>query len=133
MTSSSAQREASERLYRTLEELVSKVKRARRWFQVPSVNKAFIRAVLKVRPVVIRSRTLLNCILRNIEMLKELSSNFVRLLKLGLSEARKLSEIAVKWGYREAIEWRNDISFILYWGSVISSWPKGVRCMLNSA
>ncbi|MEM0505893.1 MAG: hypothetical protein QXW58_01355 [Thermosphaera sp.] len=109
------------------------MKRARRWFQVPNVNKAFIRAVLKVRPVVIRSRTLLNCILRNIELLKELSSNFVRLLKLGMSEALKASEIAVKWGYREAIEWRNDISFILYWGSVVSSWPKGVRCMLNSA
>ncbi|MEM2291870.1 MAG: hypothetical protein QXX41_01180 [Nitrososphaerota archaeon] len=133
MMSSSSQRESTERLFRTLEELVSKVKRARRWFQVPNVNKAFIRAVLKVRPVVIRSRTLLNCILRNIELLKELSSNFVRLLKLGMSEALKASEIAVKWGYREAIEWRNDISFILYWGSVVSSWPKGVRCMLNSA
>ena len=100
-------------LLNTLWEAVERVRRVRRWFLVDELTRGFIKALKALNPASIRSITLVKAVVKTVKMLKELASETLRLIKLGVEEAWRLSETAEKWGNRNAREWRNDKNFII--------------------
>ncbi|MCS7367719.1 MAG: hypothetical protein NDF52_07565 [archaeon YNP-WB-062] len=99
-----------------LKDVVLRVKRARKWFLVDPLTKAFIKACMIMRISRIRSMTLMKAIIRTIKMLREIVSGEYRLIQIGIQEAWRLSELASSWGHKTAKEWRNNRSYIILQG-----------------
>jgi hypothetical protein len=99
-----------------LKDVVLRVKRARKWFLVDPLTKAFIKACMIMRISRIRSMTLMKAIIRTIKMLREIVSGEYRLIQIGIREAWRLSELASSWGHKTAKEWRNNRSYIILQG-----------------
>ena len=97
-----------------LVEAVRRVKRARRWYLVDSLSKAFIRACLMMKPTRIRSVQLIKVLVKTIKMLRDLVSEAYIPIRAGIRQAWSLSALASSWGHPGAESWRNDRAFILY-------------------
>jgi len=93
--------------------------------RVPVLTRAFLRAVVKA-PVRFFSRNLLVMIARALRAVNEALSTRARLVRMGLPAAWSASMTAYRWGNREALNWRRDEGFALYWGATILGWPKHI-------
>ena len=89
------------------------VRRARRWFLVDPLTKAFIKACMIMKMSRIRSMTLMKAIIKTIRLLSQIISKEYELLQIGIQEAWKLSELASSWGHKTAREWRRNKSYII--------------------
>jgi len=96
-----------------LKDAVLRVKRARKWFLVDPLTKAFVKACMIMRISRIRSMTLMKAIIRTIRVLRQIVSKEYRLIQIGVQEAWRLSELASSWGHKTAREWRNNRSYII--------------------
>jgi hypothetical protein len=96
-----------------LRNAVLRVKRARKWFLVDPLTKAFIRACMIMRISRVRSMVLMKAIIRTIMVLRHIVSREYRLIQIGVREAWRLSELASSWGHKTAREWRNNKSYII--------------------
>jgi len=96
-----------------LKDAVLRVKRARKWFLVDPLTKAFVKACMIMRISRIRSMTLMKAIIRTIRVLRQIVSREYRLIQIGVQEAWRLSELASIWGHKTAREWRNNRSYII--------------------
>jgi len=92
---------------------VLRVRRARRWFLVDPLTKAFIKACMIMKMSRIRSMTLMKAIIKTIRILRQTISKEYELLQIGIQEAWKLSELASSWGHKTAREWRRNKSYII--------------------
>jgi hypothetical protein len=93
--------------------------------RVPLHTRAFLRAVIKA-PVSFFSRKLLAMIARALRAVNEALNMRVKLIGIGLPAAWSASITAYRWGNREALNWRRDEGFALYWGATILGWPKHI-------
>ena len=96
-----------------LKNIVLRVKRARRWFLVDPLTKAFVKACMIMRISRIKSMTLMKAIIKTIRMLRQIVSKEYELLQIGIQEAWRLSELASSWGHKTAREWRRNKSYII--------------------
>lgn len=96
-----------------LRDTVSRVVKARKWFLVNRLSKAFIKGVFLIKITRFKSILLMKAIIKTIRELKQLLSKESRLVEIGLSEAWKLSELASSWGHKNAKEWRNNKNYII--------------------
>ena len=96
-----------------LKDAVLRVKRARKWFLVDPLTKAFVKACMITRISRIKSMTLMKAIIRTIRVLRQIVSREYRLIQIGVQEAWRLSELASSWGHKTAREWRNNKSYII--------------------
>jgi len=96
-----------------LKDAVLRVKRARKWFLVDPLTKAFVKACMIMRISRIKSMTLMKAIIRTIRVLRQIVSKEYRLIQIGVQEAWRLSELASSWGHKTAREWRNNRSYII--------------------
>jgi len=96
-----------------LKDAVLRVKRARKWFLVDPLTKAFVKACMIMRISRIRSMTLMKAIIRTIRVLRQIVSKEYRLIQIGVQEAWRLSELASSWGHKTAREWRNNRNYII--------------------
>ncbi|MCF3653259.1 MAG: hypothetical protein L2C94_003740 [Aigarchaeota archaeon] len=96
-----------------LRDAVLRVKRARRWFLVDPLTRAFVRACMIMRVSRVRSMVLMKAIIRAIRALREAVSEESRLIRIGVREAWRLSELASSWGHKTAKEWKNNKSYII--------------------
>ena len=93
---------------------VRRVKRARRWYLVDSLSKAFIKACLMMKLTRIRSVQLIKVLVKTIKMLRDLISEAYIPIRAGIRQAWSLSALASSWGHLSAESWRNNRAFILY-------------------
>jgi len=96
-----------------LRDAVLRVRRARRWFLVDPLTRAFVRACMIMRVSRVRSMVLMKAIIRAIRALREAVSEESRLIRIGVREAWRLSELASSWGHKTAREWKNNKSYII--------------------
>ncbi len=96
-----------------LREAVSNVKKARRWFQVNPLSKAFIKGLFLMKMSRVKSILLMKAIIKTIRELKHILSRESRLIEIGIREAWRLSELASSWGHKYAREWRNNRNYII--------------------
>lgn len=86
------------------------------WFRVlSSLERGLVNFVIKVvnKP---RSQVLVEILSRIVVKVKRaLMSPVTRFMEIvGRPLAKKISQIALKWGHKEALEWTEDINFIRY-------------------
>ena len=93
---------------------VRRVKRARKWYFVDSLSKAFIKACLMMKLTRIRSMQLIKVLVKTIKMLRDLVSEAYIPIRAGIRQAWSLSALASNWGHPSAKTWRNNRAFILY-------------------
>jgi len=96
-----------------LRDAMLSVKRARKWFLVDPLTRAFVRACLMMRLARVRSILLMKAIIKAIRELKQMASQEYRLVEAGIHEAWRLSELASSWGHKTAREWRNNKAYII--------------------
>ena len=96
-----------------LRDAVLRVKRARKWFLVDPLTRAFVRACLMMRLTRVRSILLMKAIIKAIRELKRIASQEYRLVEAGVHEAWRLSELASSWGHKTAREWRNNKAYVI--------------------
>jgi len=106
-----------------LEKLRRRPDAARR---VPRLTRAFLKAVVRA-PVKFVNRALLSTIIKSLKIVNEALSPRVRLIKMGLTTAWGASMTAYRWGNKEALGWRRDDGFAIYWGAMIQNWPKSMQ------
>ncbi|MEM2661440.1 MAG: hypothetical protein QXS74_08990, partial [Nitrososphaeria archaeon] len=104
-----------------LRTLIIRVKRARKWHLVNKLTRAFAEACLLIKLKTVRSITLMKAIIKTIKELKEIISEEAKLVKIGLNEAWKISELASKWGHKSSKNWRNNKYFIV-WQALTLKW-----------
>ncbi len=97
-----------------LVDAVRRVKRARRWYLVDPLTKAFIKAYLMTKLPKIRSMELIRAIVKAVKKLRDIASEVYIPIKDGIREVWKLSILAQSWGHPNAESWRRDRVFILY-------------------
>jgi len=90
-----------------------RVRRARRWFLVDPLTRAFVKACMIMRISRVRSMVLMKAIIRAIKVLREVISEESRLIRIGVGMAWRLSELASSWGHKTASEWKNNKSYII--------------------
>ena len=121
-------------LWENLVKVVKRVKRARRWYLVDSLSKAFIRACLMMKLTRIRSVQLIKVLVKTIKMLRDLVSEAYIPIRAGIRQAWSLSALASSWGHPGAESWRNDRAFILYQAMTLKWLSKLFgRAILNEA
>jgi len=96
-----------------LRDAVLRVKRARKWFLVNPLTRAFVKACMIMRLTRVRSIILMKAIIKAIRELEQIISQEHRLIEVGVREAWKLSELASSWGHKTAREWRNNKAYII--------------------
>ena len=96
-----------------LRDAMLRVKRARKWFLVDPLTRAFVRACLMMRLARVRSILLMKAIIKAIRELKQIASQEYRLVEVGICEAWRLSELASSWGHKRAREWRSNKAYII--------------------
>ena len=96
-----------------LRDAVLRVKRARKWFLVNPLTRAFVKACMIMRLTRVRSIILMKAIIKAIRELKQIISQEHRLIEVGVHKAWKLSELASSWGHKTAREWRNNKAYIM--------------------
>ncbi|MEM2485570.1 MAG: hypothetical protein QXU87_09920 [Candidatus Caldarchaeum sp.] len=101
-------------LYDRVKSLVDRVRKARRWYRVNPLTKAFVRAYLITGPKEVRSMVLIKAVVKAVRELNILVSKTYSLMRAGVVEAWKLSHIAKQWGHPNAESWRNSKPFIIY-------------------
>lgn len=101
-------------ILRDLRSITIKVKRVRKWYLVDKLTRAFIDTCFIMKLKTVKSFTLMRAIIKAIKELKEIISEETRLLKIGIEEAWKMSELASEWGHPSSRTWRNNKYFIIY-------------------
>ena len=96
-----------------LRDAMLRVKRARKWFLVNPLSRAFVKVCLMMRLARVRSILLMKAIIKAIKELKQIVSQEYRLVEVGIREAWRLSELASSWGHKTAREWRNNKAYII--------------------
>jgi hypothetical protein len=89
------------------------VRKARKWFLVDPLTRAFVKACMIMRLTRVRSILLMKAIIKAIKELKRIASQEYRLVEIGLPEAWRLSDLASSWGHKKAREWRNNKAYII--------------------
>ena len=101
------------KLLNELKNAMLRVRRARKWFLVDPLTRAFVRACLMMRLTRVRSILLMKAIIKAIRELKRIASQEYRLVEAGVHEAWRLSELASSWGHKTAREWRSNKAYII--------------------
>ena len=83
------------RLFIYLRDVVTEVKRARKWYIVNKLIRAFVEICLLIKLKLVKSFTLMKARVKAITELKEALSEKAKLLKLGVERASRISEIAL--------------------------------------
>jgi hypothetical protein len=96
-----------------LRDAVLHVRRARKWFLVDPLTRAFVKACMIMRLARVKSILLMKAIIKAIKELKRIASQEYRLVEIGLPEAWRLSDLASSWGHKKAREWRNNKAYII--------------------
>jgi len=96
-----------------LRDAVLRVRKARRWFLVDPLTRAFVKACMIMRISRVRSMVLMKAIIRAIKVLRGVISEESRLIRTGIGMAWRLSELASSWGHKTASEWKNNKSYII--------------------
>ncbi|MEM2292162.1 MAG: hypothetical protein QXX41_02705 [Nitrososphaerota archaeon] len=86
-----------------------------------SLTRAFVNVCMSIKLKAVKSLTLIKVIVKTIKKLKEVISAEVRLLKLGMKAAWKISELASSWGHSSSRNWRNNKYFII-WQALTLKW-----------
>ncbi len=93
-----------------------KAMRAGLWFRLPRIDRVLLDLTVKVTECVHSSRLAqcLHAVAMKLEVL--LGRNLGRALNgSGIPAVRKLSSLALKWGYVSARSWTNDLEFARFW------------------
>lgn len=90
--------------------------------EVNPLNIHILRLLVKI-PVE-ASSNLLSAATRVVREVMEAMSPKLRLMRTGLTHAWKNSQLAQLWGHKDALRWRDDPAYSLYWGATIMNWPK---------
>jgi hypothetical protein len=96
-----------------LRDVVLHVRRARKWFLVDPLTRAFVKACMIMRLARVRNILLMKAIIKAIKELRRIASQEYRLVEIGLPEAWRLSDLASSWGHKKAREWRNNKAYII--------------------
>jgi hypothetical protein len=93
--------------------------------RVHPLTRALLEAFVKT-PLRCVGKALLSTIAKALKAVREELSPRARLVKMGSALAWNISTIAYRWGNREALNWRRDEDFALYWGATILGWPRHI-------
>ena len=96
-----------------LRDAVLRVRRARKWFLVDPLTRAFVKACMIMRLARVKSILLMKAIIKAIKELRQIASQEYRLVEIGLPEAWRLSDLASSWGHKKAREWKNNKAYII--------------------
>jgi hypothetical protein len=96
-----------------LRRVMLRVRRARMWFLVDPLTRAFIKACMIMRISRVKSMVLMKAIIRTIRVLREVVSEEFKLIRIGVRKAWRLSELASSWGHKTAREWRKSKAYII--------------------
>jgi hypothetical protein len=96
-----------------LRDAVLHVRKARKWFLVDPLTRAFVKAYMIMRLTRVKSILLMKAIIKAIKELRRIASQEYRLVEIGLPEAWRLSDLASSWGHKKAREWRNNKAYII--------------------
>jgi len=100
-------------LVQELKDTMTKVKKARRWFKLDSITKAFVKAFTAMEIVKIKSVKLMKAIVLSIKKMKEVLQETRIPLQAAIEEAWKISTLAASWGHPTSVQWKNNKSFIM--------------------
>ena len=114
-----------------LRDAVLRVKKARKWFLVNPLTRAFVEACMVMRLTRVRSILLMKAIIKAIRELKQIISQEHRLIEVGIREAWKLSELASSWGYKTAREWRNNKAYIILQALILQWISRLFNCIVR--
>jgi len=106
-------KDLSAKILGELKNIILRVKKHRRWFQVNPLTKAFIKAFMIMKLDNIKSILLMKAIIKTIRELKQIMSREYNLVEIGIREAWKLSELASSWGHMKAREWRSNKAYVI--------------------
>jgi hypothetical protein len=123
--------EPKDAVIRTKGFLSRAVKRAKRqnvWRRFSSLGRNFIGLCISL-PIKFRGRDFLRALVKTLKELMLLLSPMYRFWFRGRELAYRISEAAYNFGNKDALNWRNDRNFTIYWGMVLSSgYMGGDRC-----
>jgi len=83
-----------------LRDAVLHVRRARKWFLVDPLTRAFVKACMIMRLTRVKSILLMKAIIKSIKELRRIASQECRLVEIGLPEAWRLSDLASSWAIK---------------------------------
>jgi hypothetical protein len=101
------------RLLDELRDAMLCVRKARKWFLVDPLTRAFVKACMIMRLGRVKSILLMKAIIKAIKELKRIASQEYRLVEIGLPEAWRLSELASSWGHKKARGWRSNKAYVI--------------------
>lgn len=102
--------------------VVRRAKRTNLWRRVDPTGIKFLELVVKM-PVTFRSKILLRALFKTLKELLSFFNPLFRHYVAGYETARNISEIAHKWGVKDALNWLKDKNFAICWGMFVSSSP----------
>ncbi|MEM4310923.1 MAG: hypothetical protein QXX95_00845 [Nitrososphaerales archaeon] len=109
-----------EKLKDLLKSLVERSKKHRVWFKVSKVSKGIAELSLRLQ-VKFKAKGFLSAILKVIRELILILNPIYRFFLKGKALAYVYSEIAYKWGNKQAINWRYDDNYAIYLGFMSSN------------
>lgn len=119
MEQHAADSEAAGRIRRILSLEMQKARRAGHWYRLSRQDRAFFGLALRLR-VKFEGPMLLRTLVGVLKRLKELGDRTYLAMQHGYRLAWVFSEAAVAWGNPHAREWRNDRTYILFLGRVLT-------------
>ena len=96
---------------------MAKAKRQRYWFRLNRLDRIILSLTLRSNAKY-KSLELLRVLVGILKRLKELGDRLYIALRRGAGLAWLYSEAAVGWGNAQAHEWRNDIRYVEFLGSL---------------
>ncbi|MGQ9469037.1 MAG: hypothetical protein ACUVTD_04335 [Nitrososphaerales archaeon] len=108
------------KIKRLLSYIVKRAKRQNVWRKFSSLGRNFINLCVSL-PIKFRGESFLRALAKTLKELMLLLSPVYRFWFRGRELAYKICEVAYNFGNKDALNWRNDESFIVYWGMVLSS------------
>lgn len=116
------------KIKRFLSRTVERAKRQNVWRRFNSIGRNFIGLCISL-PIKFRGKDFLRALVKTLKELMLLLSPFYRFWLQGRELAYRICEAIYNFGNKDALNWKNDKNFIIYWGMVLSSgYIGGDRC-----
>jgi len=113
-------KDAVNKIKRFLSRTVERAKRQNVWRRFSSLGRNFIGLCISL-PIKFTGETLLRALVKTLKELMLLLNPIYRFWFRGRGFAYKMCEVAYNFGNKDALNWRNDRNFMIYWGMVLSS------------
>lgn len=111
-----------------LSRIVKKAKRQNVWRKFSGLGKNFMGLCISL-PIKFRGKEFLRALVKTLKELMLLISPVYRFWSRGRDLSFKICRAAHDLGNQDALNWKNDRNFTIYWGMVLSSSPFGSdRC-----